>query len=173
MLGLAQIPGTGRGPRMLSLTELQSAPELTRLPRITPPQLNPDPVSEGRVSGGTVPPGRGHRRRQREGAGGAMGRKAPSQPHRLQYTGLQRCQAPSSGLLAAFSSGIPVGKSVNQALLGAGGGCPVLVQGCSCCSPLLMAGLHGVGTAGGSGHGQAGHADSRHKQAFPELTAPI
>lgn len=102
-----------------------------------------------------------------------MGRKAPSQPHRLQYTGLQRCQAPSSGLLAAFSSGIPVGKSVNQALLGAGGGCPVLVQGCSCCSPLLMAGLHGVGTAGGSGHGQAGHADSRHKQAFPELTAPI
>lgn len=166
MLGLAQIPGTG--PRMLSLTELQSAPELTRLPRITLPQLNPDPVLEGRVSGGTVPPGRGHRRRQREGAGGAMGWRAPSQPHRLWYAGLQRCQAPSSGLLAAFSSGIPGGKSVNQALLGAGGGCHVPVQGCSCCSP-----LHGAGAAGGSGHGQAGHADSRHKQACPELTAPI
>lgn len=108
-----------------------------------------------------------------KGQGVQWAREPPSQPHRLRYAGLQTCQAPSSGLLAAFSSGIPGGKSVNQALLGAGGGCHVLVQGCSCCSLLLAAGLHGAGAAGGSGHGQAGHADSRHKQACPELTAPI
>lgn len=131
MLGLAQIPGNGLGQQMLSLTELQSAPELMRLPQITPPQLNPDPVSGGCVPGGTHgrwPPrapfllGRdtGGDKQKEQGARWA-GEPLP-QPRRLRYAGLQRCQAPTSRLLAAFYSGIPGGKSLNQAVLRTGGG---------------------------------------------------